>query len=53
MFSNVVFVYISDDLEWGRKRIGTRAKTRNINIYFVGDEKGIEHRQLDRDRCII
>jgi len=29
------------------------AKNRNINIYFVGDEKGIEYRQLDRDRCII
>ena len=30
-YDNVVFVYVSDDMEWGRKKLG---KTKNI--FFVG-----------------
>ncbi len=41
-FENVVFVYISDDMEWGRK------KMRKVpNVFFVGcgasDDQGIRN----------
>ncbi len=39
-FENVVFVYISDDMEWGRKKMRKVA-----NVFFVGcgdsDDQGI------------
>jgi len=36
-YDNVVFVYVSDDMEWGRKKLG-KAK----NIFFVGCGDGDE-----------
>jgi galactoside 2-L-fucosyltransferase 1/2 len=30
-FDNVVFVYVSDDMEWGRKRF-----RKSENVFFVG-----------------
>ena len=39
-FENVVFVYISDDMEWGRKKL-----RKVSNVFFVGcgdsDDQGI------------
>ena len=43
-------MYISDDLEWGKRMIKKKAERRNINIYFVGDEKETEERSRDRNR---
>ncbi len=30
-FENVVFVYVSDDMEWGRKKF-----RKSENVFFVG-----------------
>ena len=51
-YKDVVFVYISDDLEWGKQMIKKKAERRKINIYFVGDEKETEERSRDRNRQI-
>ena len=45
-------MYISDDLEWGKRMIKKKAERRKINIYFVGDEKETEERSRDRNRHI-
>ena len=47
-YREVVFVYISDDLEWGKRMIKKKAERRKINIYFVGDDK--ETKERDRNR---
>ena len=49
-YKDVAFVYISDDLEWGKRMIKKKAERRKINIYFVGDEKETEERSRDRNR---
>ena len=49
-YKDVVFVYISDDLEWGKQMIKKKAERRKINIYFVGDDKETEERTRDRNR---
>ena len=49
-FKNIVFVYISDDLEWGRQKLERKAQIRNLDIYFVGDNNKTKERDRDRDR---
>ena len=36
-FENVVFIYVSDDMEWGRKKLG-----KSTNLFFVGCGNGDE-----------
>ena len=36
-FENVVFIYVSDDMEWGRKKLG-----KSKNLFFVGCGNGDE-----------
>ena len=50
MFKDIAFVYISDDLEWGRQKLEKKARIRNLDLYFVGDSANIENRVRDRDR---
>ena len=49
-YKDVAFVYISDDLEWGKQMITKKAQRRNIDIYFVGDDAETKERDRDRDR---
>ena len=51
-FRNVVFIYVSDDLEWGRQMVGRKARNRHLDIYFVGDANKIDDRDRDRDRYV-
>merc|ERR1712018_837744 len=48
-YKNIAFVYISDDLEWGKQMIQKKAQRRNIDIYFVGDGTKTKERTRDRD----
>ena len=34
---NLAFIYVSDDLEWGRANIG--AKKGGKNVFFIGEEE--------------
>ena len=34
---NLAFIYVSDDLEWGRINIG--AKQGGKNVFFIGEEE--------------
>ena len=36
---NLAFIYVSDDLEWGRINIG--AKKGGKNVFFIGEEEGV------------
>ena len=34
-FKNVIFIYISDDMEWGKENLGVRNKQGDL--YFAGE----------------
>ena len=51
-FKEVVFVYVSDDLKWGKQKIRKRARNRNVDIYFVGANTSTNRKALDRNRCL-
>ena len=38
-YKNVVFIFISDDMEWGRQNLGVRNK--HGDLYFAGEGDGI------------
>ncbi len=38
-YGNVIFLYISDDMDWGRKNLGIRKKAAK-DLYFVGEGEG-------------
>ena len=50
MFKDIAFVYISDDLGWGKQKLEKKARLRNFDLYFVGDSSKSENRDRDRDR---
>ena len=35
-YGNVIFLYISDDLDWGKRKIGIKRETAK-DLYFVGE----------------
>ena len=49
-FENVVFVYISDDLKWGKEKLERKARNRKLDIHFVGDNASTDQRDRDRNR---
>ena len=49
-FKDVVFVYVSDDLKWGKEKLERKARNRNLEIYFVGDNTSTDQREIDRNR---
>ena len=49
-YGDVVFVYISDDLQWGKSRLEKKANTRNMEIYFAGDNFDSVLKDRNRDR---
>ena len=51
-FKHVVFVYVSDDLKWGKEEVGKKARNRNFEIYFVGENSNADQRKFDRDRYL-
>jgi len=48
-YEDVVFVFISDDLQWGKNRLTKRSMTRNMEIYFVGDDDESILKDRNRD----
>merc|ERR1712110_1208208 len=48
-YGDVVFVYISDDLQWGKNRLEKKANTRNMEIYFAGDDFDSVLKDRNRD----
>ena len=49
-YGDVVFVFISDDLQWGKNRLEKKANTRNMEIYFAGDDFDSVLKDRNRDR---
>ena len=43
-YGNVIFLYISDELEWGRKNLGIRKKAAK-DLYFVGEGEGFSEQR--------
>ena len=51
-FQDVVFIYISDDLDWGRDNVIKTAKLRNIAIYLAADDTKGKERNRNRNRFV-
>ena len=49
-YQKVVFVYISDDLIWGKEKLERKARNRKLDIHFVGDNASTDQRDRDRNR---
>ena len=49
-FQDVVFVYVSDDLKWGKEKLERKARNRKLDIHFVGDNAATDQRDRDRNR---
>ena len=49
-FKQVVFVYVSDDLKWGKEKLERKARNRKLDIHFVGDNASTDQRDRDRNR---
>ena len=49
-FQDVIFVYVSDDLKWGKEKLERKAKNRKLEIHFVGDNSATDQRDRDRNR---
>ena len=49
-FPDVVFVYVSDDLKWGKEKLERKARNRKLEIHFVGDNATTDQRDRDRNR---
>ena len=45
-----MFIFVSDDLNWGKRNVIKKAKLRNIEIYLASDEPKDKERRHDRDR---
>ena len=51
-FKDVVFVYVSDDLKWGKEKLGKKARNRNFDLHFVGENTSSDKRHLERNRYL-
>ena len=51
-FQDVVFIYISDDLDWGKDNVIKTAKLRNIAIYLAADNTKEKERNRNRNRFV-
>ena len=51
-FNDVVFVYVSDDLKWGKEKLGEKARNRNVDLHFVGENTSSDKRHLERNRYL-
>ena len=51
-FQDVVFIYISDDLDWGKRNVIKTAKLRNIAIYLAADDTKEKERNRNRNRFV-
>ena len=47
-----MFIYISDDLDWGRDNVIKTAKLRNIAIYLAADDTKGKERNRNRNRFV-
>ena len=47
-----MFIYISDDLDWGRDNVIKTAKLRNIAIYLAADDTKEKERNRHRNRFV-
>ena len=45
-----MFVYVSDDLKWGKEKLERKARNRKLDIHFVGDNAATDQRDRDRNR---
>ena len=47
-----MFIYISDELDWGRDNVIKTAKLRNIAIYLAADDTIGKERNRNRNRFV-
>jgi hypothetical protein len=51
--SEVVFVFVSDDMAWGREKLETKSNGAQADLYFAGNGDGVDPDAIGNDLALL